>query len=118
MYRNLLPTVRSYDDYIDADEDKTLLALLADDGAERQDRRIYSEEVKRILEGALGQLSERERLIIDRRFGFTDDSHQTLKEISKVLRCSRERVRQLEKGALQRLRAALTGLRPQLYVGG
>ncbi len=116
MYRSLLPTVRSYDDLIDADDDKPLLALLADDGAERQDKRIYSEEVKRILESALDTLPERERMIIDRRFGFSDDTSQTLKEISQVLRCSRERVRQLEKVALARLRQALNGLRPQLYV--
>lgn len=117
MYRSLLPTVRSYDDFIDAGDDKPLLSLLADDGAERQDKRIYNEEIKRILEKALESLPERERLIIDRRFGFSDDTHHTLKEISQVLRCSRERVRQLEKVALARLRQALVGLRPQLYLG-
>ena len=117
MYRSLLPSVRSYDDFIDADEGKPLLSLLADDGAEKQDKRIYSEEVKRILESALDLLPERERLIIDQRFGFSDDTHRTLKEISQVLRCSRERVRQLEKVALTKLREALTDLRPQLYVG-
>jgi len=116
MYRSLLPTVRSYDALINADDDKPLLSLLADDGAEKQDRRIYAEEVKRILGTALETLPERERLIIDRRFGFSDDTGQTLKEISQVLHCSRERVRQLEKLALARLRQALTGLRPQFYV--
>lgn len=117
MYRNLLPSVRSYDAFIDADDDKPLLSLLADDGAERQEKRIYNEEVKRLLESALESLPERERLIIDHRFGFSDDTSHTLKEISQILRCSRERVRQLEKVALARLRQALTGLRPQLYVG-
>jgi RNA polymerase primary sigma factor len=117
MYRSLLPSVRSYDDFIEAGDDKRLLSILADDGVERQDRRIYSQEVKRILENALDTLPERERLIINRRFGFSDDTNYTLKEISQVLRCSRERVRQLEKVALGRLRQALVGMRPQLYVG-
>ncbi len=117
MYRSLLPTVRSYDAFIDANEDKPLLSLLADDGAESQDKRIYDSEIKHILETALNQLPERERLIIDRRFGFTDDTHSTLKEVSQILHCSRERVRQLEKVAIGRLREVLHGLRPQFYVG-
>ncbi|MCZ6779881.1 MAG: sigma-70 family RNA polymerase sigma factor [Acidobacteriota bacterium] len=116
MYRSLLPTVRSYDAAIDASEDKPLLSLLADDGAESQDKRIYDEEIRSILITALSRLPERERLIIDRRFGFTGDTHHTLKEVSQILHCSRERVRQLEKVALTRLRQALNELRPELYV--
>jgi RNA polymerase sigma factor (sigma-70 family) len=111
-----LPTVRSYDAAIDASEDKPLLSLLADDDAETQDKRIYDEEIRHILESALSKLPERERLIIDRRFGFTGDTHCTLKEVSQMLHCSRERVRQLEKVALGRLRQALTELKPEFYI--
>ncbi len=47
--------------------------------------------------------TERERQVLDLRFGITDGKSHTLAEIAKVLKISRERVRQIEKGALKRL---------------
>ena len=47
---------------------------------------------------------EREKLVLDLRFGITDGRPHTLAEVAKVLKVSRERVRQIEKGALKRLR--------------
>ena len=52
----------------------------------------------------LGQLDEKERLIIDRRFGLGDKEPQTLAEIGADLHLSRERIRQLEERALNKLR--------------
>ena len=47
--------------------------------------------------------TERERQVLDLRFGITDGKSHTLAEIAKVLKISRERVRQIEKEALKRL---------------
>ena len=47
---------------------------------------------------------EREKLVLDLRFGITDGRPHTLAEVAKVLKVSRERVRQIEKDALKRLR--------------
>jgi RNA polymerase sigma factor (sigma-70 family) len=57
-------------------------------------------EVKRLLR----VLNPRERAIVRLRFGFGNDSPHTLQEIGDELGLSRERVRQLERGALDKLR--------------
>lgn len=53
----------------------------------------------------LGGLAPRERLIVSWRFGLGDDHDRTLQEIGDELGLSRERVRQIEKEALRKLRA-------------
>jgi len=55
------------------------------------------------IEELLSFTTERERLVLDLRFGITDNRPHTLAEVAKVLKVSRERVRQIEKDALKRL---------------
>jgi RNA polymerase primary sigma factor len=52
----------------------------------------------------LGQLDDKERLIVERRFGLSDREPETLAEIGADLKLSRERVRQIEERALDKLR--------------
>jgi RNA polymerase nonessential primary-like sigma factor len=54
--------------------------------------------------GALSELDERERNILRMRFGFVDGEPHTLDEIGVVFGLSRERIRQLEKNGLAKLR--------------
>jgi len=54
----------------------------------------------------LGSLDARERRVLELRFGLKDTAPQTLADISSRLGVSRERVRQIEKEALERIRAA------------
>jgi RNA polymerase primary sigma factor len=61
-------------------------------------------EVRGELSRLLLVLSPRERLIVDWRFGLSDDSPQTLEDIGKRLNLSRERVRQITGRALEKLR--------------
>ncbi len=51
------------------------------------------------------KLSEREKLIIRIRYGFEEGRPHTLAETGKVIKVSRERVRQLEKRALKKLKS-------------
>ena len=53
---------------------------------------------------ALATLREREAYIVSHRFGLEDGRDRTLQEIGRVLRISGERVRQIEKKALRKLR--------------
>ena len=64
------------------------------------------------LRDALVEIGERERMIVEYRYGLTGQTPMTLNDIGKKLGLSRERVRQIEERALLRLRrvAAKMGL--------
>jgi RNA polymerase primary sigma factor len=64
-------------------------------------RRAFREEVERLL----GQLAQRERQVIELRFGLGPEEPQTLEAVGRRLKLSRERVRQIEERAKQKLRA-------------
>ncbi len=63
-----------------------------------------AEELREALAEQIDTLSPRERRILEWRFGMQDDDEQTLEAIGQRLGISRERVRQIEKAALTRLR--------------
>jgi RNA polymerase primary sigma factor len=67
------------------------------------DRTFQRERVRSALSG----LPERERRVLELRFGFGGKESLTLEEIGRELELTRERVRQLEKSALIRLQHAL-----------
>ncbi len=56
------------------------------------------------IHAVLGELDERERKIVELRFGLDDHEPMTLKEIGEIFGLSRERIRQIEKKALKKLR--------------
>lgn len=58
------------------------------------------------LKKAMKILPDREREVIERRFGLDDHFPQTLEGIGKIMDISRERVRQIEKRALERMQNA------------
>jgi RNA polymerase primary sigma factor len=62
-------------------------------------RSSFREEVERML----GRLTPRERFIIELRFGLGEEDSMTLEEVGKRLHLSRERVRQIEERAKQKL---------------
>ena len=83
-------------------------AFLVDPSADPEGQLADAEEKGRLasaLTDALANLSPRERAIIKARF--LDDERRTLDGLSQKLGVSRERVRQIEQRALQKLRAAM-----------
>jgi RNA polymerase primary sigma factor len=68
--------------------------------AEEIDRRT----IEREMHGVLDELDPRERTVIESRFGLGGESPQTLQTIGRRLGLSRERVRQIEARALERIR--------------
>jgi len=52
----------------------------------------------------LDHISIRERKVLDLRFGLHDEKSHTLAEVSKKMKVSRERIRQIEVVALKKLR--------------
>jgi RNA polymerase primary sigma factor len=73
----------------------------------RTDEHEYENDQKRMQEavkGILGQLDDRERLIIVSRYGINGASEKTLEQLGKELGITKERVRQLESKALEKFR--------------
>jgi len=66
---------------------------------------------KKTLAEILGELTERERSVLSRRFGLGMPQPDTLQVISDDLGISRERVRQIEKGAIRKIQSKL-GVEP------
>jgi RNA polymerase primary sigma factor len=58
------------------------------------------------LESVLHTLSEREKKVIQLRFGLTDGHPRTLEEVGREFGVTRERIRQIESKALSKLRHA------------
>ncbi|MGQ9480325.1 sigma-70 family RNA polymerase sigma factor [Chloroflexus sp.] len=65
--------------------------------------------LRRDLCAALDRLNDRERRIIDLRYGLVDGRRRTLEEVGRVLGMTRERARQIEAEALRRLRSPEVG---------
>jgi RNA polymerase sigma factor (sigma-70 family) len=63
------------------------------------------------LRDALGVLAPREAMILSLRYGLHDGHPRTLQQVAGQVKLTRERVRQLEKQSLARLRAPGTGER-------
>jgi RNA polymerase primary sigma factor len=61
---------------------------------------MLREQIKQALEG----LQERERQVLELRFGLTDGQDHTLEEVSRYFNVTRERIRQIEAKALRKLR--------------
>ncbi|ADK79317.1 sigma-70 family RNA polymerase sigma factor [Sediminispirochaeta smaragdinae] len=66
---------------------------------------VFHVTLKDLLDTILGQLSEREQTIIKLRFGLADRTPLTLEEIGSILGITRERVRQIQNKAIEKLRS-------------
>ena len=62
------------------------------------------DELREKVEQLMENLSSREREILKLRFGFYDDCEYSLEEVGKVFNLTRERIRQIEKAALDKFR--------------
>jgi RNA polymerase primary sigma factor len=96
--------VFSLDAPLSEEEENTLADIIEDTNTrgpvEATDRSLLRDEVRR----ALGNLTQREREVIELRFGLNDDQDHTLEEVGKKLKVTRERVRQIEERAIRKLR--------------
>lgn len=88
----------------DDDEDSTLGEFIEDDKVLSPDqeaaRRLLTDRVKEILV----DLTPREQKILEMRFGLSDSIPHTLEEVGKEFGVTRERIRQIEAKALEKIR--------------
>jgi RNA polymerase nonessential primary-like sigma factor len=98
-----VPRSVSLETKVGKDKDTELGELLETDGV-TPEQMLMRESLQRDLHNLLADLTSRERDVILMRFGLADGHPYSLAEIGRALDLSRERVRQIESKALQKLR--------------
>jgi RNA polymerase primary sigma factor len=98
-------------------EDSTLGDFIENKEAVSPYETVRERELTERIKGILATLSPREEKIIRLRFGIGEDSEYTLEEIGKRFNVSRERIRQIEKKALNRLRHSSRRDRLKYFLG-
>ncbi|MEC4813270.1 MAG: RNA polymerase sigma factor SigC [Scytonema sp. PMC 1069.18] len=98
-----VPRSVSLETKVGKDKDTELGELLETDGV-TPEQMLMRESLQKDLQHLLADLTSRERDVILMRFGLSDGHPYSLAEIGRALDLSRERVRQIESKALQKLR--------------
>ena len=98
-----VPRSVSLETKVGSDKDTELGELLETEDASPEDT-LVRESLITALKGLLLDLTQRERSVISMRYGLEDGHAYSLSEIGRILKLSRERVRQIEAKALQKLR--------------
>jgi len=96
--------IASLDAPLDIDPNHSMAELIADEEGGDPESLLQSSEIGSLIGGWLEQLTERQRTIVERRYGLNGADISTLDTIAGELGLTRERVRQIQMEALDRLR--------------
>ena len=108
MMRAALAANTQSTDYRGADGESSLTDMMADHNSPDPAEQAMSANEVTMLAEMLESISEREAKILRMRYGIGVDHPMTLSEIGEVLGLTRERIRQIENGALKILHDILT----------
>ncbi|MEA4811275.1 MAG: sigma-70 family RNA polymerase sigma factor [Anaerolineaceae bacterium] len=86
------------------EENSTLGDYIEDEDAEEPIADAMRANLKEMVQKSLGNLSEKEREVLELRFGLQDGVNHSLEEVSNKFGLTRERIRQIEATALRKLR--------------
>jgi RNA polymerase nonessential primary-like sigma factor len=106
----------SLDAPVESDSNETLTDFVADDAAVNPEANAQGHETTRLLDMWLRTLSNREREVVESRFGLHARDEVTLEDLADRLHLTRERVRQIQQESLVKLRKMIQkdGLRSDL----
>ena len=108
-YLALMPEICSLDAPAGEGED-SLQMLLQDIHAPEPQEELVRKELEQNMQSLLAQLTQRQQQVISLRFGFTDGTCYTFEAIGQKLGISKERARQIESEAVQKLQKRSVGL--------
>lgn len=97
----------SLDAPLDIDPSLSIGESLADDDQEGPDVQIQNAEIGSLVQTWISQLGEKQRTVIEYRYGINGSEIATLEELAERLGLTRERVRQIQLEALAQLRKIL-----------
>jgi RNA polymerase primary sigma factor len=99
--------ILSIDMTLDVDGDFTLQDKLEDPNVSDPAEAIHSDKMRSYVRTKLKVLNDRERKIVELRFGLEDDEPMTLERIGRVFGVTRERIRQIQVEALGKMRGSV-----------
>jgi RNA polymerase nonessential primary-like sigma factor len=94
----------SLDQTVGTDDDASLGDFIADEKAPDAEAAVEAGLMRAQLHSILGSLDEREAAVIRMRYGLDDGQPHTLDEIGRAFKLSRERIRQIERETMAKLR--------------
>lgn len=109
-YLSLIPEICSLDTPTGEEEDGTLQLLLEDLQAPQPYEELVRRELKATLDSLLGTLGERQQQVLRLHYGMEDGICYSLDQIGKKLGISKERARQIEHQAMDKLQKLGAGL--------
>ncbi|MDR1888499.1 MAG: RNA polymerase sigma factor RpoS [Zoogloeaceae bacterium] len=99
--------IASLDAPLEVDPAHSAVDFIVDESGADPESLLQSHEINQRVKEWLGQLSERQRQIVERRYGLNGHEISTLDHIAIDLALTRERVRQIQMESLGRLRQIL-----------
>lgn len=104
MVSNNIMSPSSLNSIVGEDEECELGDLILEDTCPSVEEQVEENILKEILADILNTLKPREKEIIEQRFGFNDEIPMTLEQVGAKYNLTRERIRQIEKKAIRRMR--------------
>jgi RNA polymerase primary sigma factor len=102
---------------VGSEEDGVLGEFIEDDSIQGPADAAYDQLLKERVRSSLEVLTERERAVLEMRFGLKDGKAHTLEEVGQAFDVTRERVRQIESKALRKLRYPGRGQKLRDFLG-
>ncbi len=99
--------ISSVDAPLDGDPERSLLDAIADDRTPDPEKILQDEDLHAQIRAWLSELNDKQREVVERRFGLNGREISTLEEVGADIGVTRERVRQIQVEALRRLRTML-----------
>ena len=97
----------SVDVPIGQDADRVLLDAIPDENGQEPLAVLQEDDIMRRLDEWLSHLTDKQRAVVERRFGLRGHERATLEEVGREIGVTRERVRQIQIDALKKLREVM-----------
>jgi RNA polymerase nonessential primary-like sigma factor len=104
---NLNERIASLDTPLDIDPSLSLSDALPDENALSPELQLQHTEIEVLVRQWLDELGDKQRCVIERRFGLNGHAIHTLEEVAETMDITRERVRQIQVEVLKLLRRRL-----------